>query len=59
MNFHYLDSRISYPIAGDATFNGIDMTTARDISWHKNTKDATSYFACASQYDFFGGYDMA
>lgn len=57
VNFHYLDSRISYPIAGDATFNGIDMTTARDISWHKNTKDATSYFACASQYDFFGGYD--
>ena len=57
VNFHYLDSRISYPVAGDATFNGIDMTTPRDISWHKNTKDATSYFACASQYDFFGGYD--
>lgn len=57
VNFHYLDSRISYPIAGDATFNGIDMATARDISWHKNTKDATSYFACASKYDFFGGYD--
>lgn len=57
VNFHYLDSRISYPIAGDATFNGIDMHTARDISMHKNTKDATSYFACASKYDFFGGYD--
>lgn len=57
VNFHYLDSRISYPVAGDATFNGIDMKTARDISWHKNTKDATSYFACASKYDFFGGYD--
>lgn len=57
VNFHYLDSRISYPIAGDATFNGIDMKQARDISMHKNTKDATSYFACASKYDFFGGYD--
>lgn len=57
VNFHYLDSRISYPIAGDATFNGIDMQNARDISWHKNTRDATSYFACASKYDFFGGYD--
>lgn len=57
VNFHYLDSRISYPIAGDATFNGMDMKSARDISWHKNTKDATSYFACASKYDFFGGYD--
>lgn len=57
VNFHYLDSRISYPIAGDNVFNGIDMTEPRDISMHKNTRDATSYFACASRYDFFGGYD--
>ena len=32
VNFHYLDSRTSYPIAGDTTYNGIDMKTARDIS---------------------------
>ena len=57
VNYHYLDSRISYPIAGEGVFNGIDMTEPRDISWHKNTVDATSYFACASEYDFFGGYD--
>ena len=57
VNFHYLDSRISYPIAGAGTYNGMDMTAPRDISWHKNTRDATSYFACASKYDFFGGYD--
>lgn len=57
VNFHYLDSRTSYPIAGDTTYNSIDMKTARDISMHKNTHDATSYFACASKYDFFGGYD--
>ena len=57
VNFHYLDSRASYPVAGNCTFNGIDMRTPRDISWHKNTQDATSYFACASKYDFFGGYD--
>ena len=57
VNFHYLDSRVSYPIAGDNVFNGIDMTEPRDISMHKNTRDATSYFACASKYDFFGGYD--
>ena len=57
VNFHYLDSRISYPIAGDNVYNGIDMTAPRDISLHKNTRDATSYFACASKYDFFGGYD--
>ena len=57
VNFHYLDLHTSYPIAGDTTYNGIDMKTARDISMHKNTHDATSYFACASIYDFFGGYD--
>ena len=57
VNFHYLDSRVSYPVAGDTTFNGMDMRIPRDISWHKNTRDATSYFACASKYDFFGGYD--
>ena len=57
VNFHYLKSRTTYPIAGNGVFNGIPMETDRDISWHKNTKQATSYFACASDYDFFGGYD--
>ncbi|MCI8512446.1 MAG: DUF5107 domain-containing protein [Lachnospiraceae bacterium] len=57
VSFHYLDSRISYPVAGGGVYNGFDMTEPRDISWHKNTRDATSYFACASSYDFFGGYD--
>lgn len=57
VNFHYLKSRTSYPIAGNGVFNGISMDTDRNISWHKNTKQATSYFACASDYDFFGGYD--
>ena len=57
VNFHYLKSRTTYPIAGNGVFNGIPMDTDRDISWHKNTKQATSYFACASDYDFFGGYD--
>lgn len=32
VNFHYLDLHTSYPIAGDTTYNGIDMKTARDIS---------------------------
>ncbi len=57
VNFHYLKSRTTYPIAGNGVFNGIPMETDRDISWHKNTRQATSYFACASDYDFFGGYD--
>ena len=57
VNFHYLKSRTTYPIAGNGVFNGIPMETDRDISWHKNTRQATSYFACASDFDFFGGYD--
>ncbi len=57
VNFHYLKSRTTYPIAGNGIFNGIPMDTPRDISYHKNTVPATSYFASASDYDFFGGYD--
>lgn len=57
VNFHYLKSRTTYPIAGNGVYNGIPMEEDRDISWHKNTKQATSYFAAASDYDFFGGYD--
>ena len=57
VNFHYLKSRTTYPIAGNGVFNGIPMDYDRDISWHKNTRQATSYFACASDFDFFGGYD--
>ena len=57
VNFHYLKSRISFPVAGNGVFNGIPMKAPRDISYHKNTREATSYFASASDYDFFGGYD--
>lgn len=57
VNFHYLKSRTTYPVAGNGIYNGIPMEEPRDISWHKNTHPATSYFAGASEYDFFGGYD--
>ena len=57
VNFHYLKSRTTYPVAGNGVYNGIPMQQERDISWHKNTREATSYFAVASDYDFFGGYD--
>ncbi len=57
VNFHYLKSRTTYPLAGNGIYNGIPMVEERDISWHKNTRPATSYFASASSYDFFGGYD--
>ena len=53
VNFHYLKSRITYPIAGNGVFNGIPMKEARDISYHKNTREATSYFASASKYSRF------
>ncbi len=59
VNFHYLKSRTTYPVAGDTIYNGIPMEEPRDISLHKNTVPATSYFACASDFDFFGGYDHA
>lgn len=57
VNFHYLKSRTTYPIAGSGVYNGIPMDEPRDISWHKNTKEATSYFSGITDYDFFGGYD--
>lgn len=57
VNFHYLKSRATYPVAGNVIYNGIPMEQPRDISMHKNTKDATSYFCGASEFDFFGGYD--
>lgn len=57
VNFHYLKSRTTFPVAGNGVYNGIPMKESRDISWHKNTREATSYFASASDYDFFGGYD--
>ena len=57
VSFHYLKSRAPYPIADACTYNGIPFTSPVDISKHKNTRDATSYFSAASKYDFFGGYD--
>ena len=57
VNFHYLKSRCTYPVAGNCVYNGITMKEARDISMHKNTTAATSYFCSASDFDFFGGYD--
>lgn len=57
VSFHYLKSRAPYPVADACTYNGIPFTSPVDISRHKNTRDATSYFSAASKYDFFGGYD--
>ena len=57
VSFHYLKSRAAFPVADNCVYNGIDIRKPTDISLHKNTRDATSYFSAASKYDFFGGYD--
>ena len=53
---HYRRHNTHFPIAqGD--YAGIRMKEPVDISYHKNSHSATSYFSAASHYDFFGGYD--
>ena len=60
VRFHYKRSVTTYPIANNdrfGAFNGIYYNGDTDISKHKNTKDATSYFSAESEYDYFGGYN--
>ena len=60
VHFHYKRSVTTFPIANNdrfGAFNGIYYNGDTDISKHKNTKDATSYFSASSQYDYFGGYN--
>jgi len=54
---HYRRHNTNFPIAQSEDYAGIRMRDPRDISYHKNSRAATSYFAAASHYDFFGGYD--
>ena len=54
---HHNDaSHTTFPIAS-GQYGADTITEPKDISWHKNSKLATSYFAGPSKYDFFGGYD--
>ena len=54
---HHNDaSHTTFPIAS-GQYGADNITEPKDISWHKNSKLATSYFAGPSKYDFFGGYD--
>jgi len=60
VHFHYKRSVTTYPIANNdrfGAFNGIYYDGDTDISAHKNTRQATSYFSAESKYDYFGGYD--
>lgn len=55
---HHNDaSHTTYPIA-QGQYGADNITEPKDISWHKNSRIATSYFAAPSKYDFFGGYDF-
>lgn len=56
VQFHYRKDVASYPVAG-GVYNGIRLGENLDISYHKNTKQPTSYFCAETKYDFFGGYD--
>lgn len=56
VTFHSKQDMAHYPIAR-GVYCGIDFGEGVDISWHRNSPYATSYFAGDSRYDFFGGYD--
>ncbi|MHB1483684.1 MAG: DUF5107 domain-containing protein [Saccharofermentanales bacterium] len=56
VHHHYDRSHITYPVA-QGQYGAETFSEPTDISWHKNTLLANSYFAAPSQYDFFGGYD--
>jgi len=54
---HHNDAgHTTYPIA-QGQYGADNIKEPKDISWHKNSRLATSYFAAPSKYDFFGGYD--
>ena len=62
VRFHYKRSVTTFPIANNDRFgayNGIYYNGDTDISRHKNTRSATSYFSAESEYDYFGGYDFS
>lgn len=54
--FHSKHEMAHYPVAREV-YCGFDLTRGVDISWHRNSAKAASYFAGESTFDFFGGYD--
>ena len=56
VHHHYDRSHTTFPMAF-GLYGADNITEAKDISWHKNSRLATSYFAAPSKFDFFGGYD--
>ena len=58
---HAVRATTSFP-RSDGRYYGVDYSKrpgADDLSWYKNIPVPTSYMVCATEYDFFGGYDHA
>lgn len=54
---HHNDAgHTTFPIAS-GQYGADNIKEPKDISWHKNSRLATSYFSAPSKYDFFGGFD--
>ena len=54
-------AKSSFPIA-ENFYYGVDYKArlgANNLEWYKNIPVPTSYMVCATDYDFFGGYDHA
>ncbi len=56
---HAVRATSSFPEANNFYY-GVDYTKrpgANNLAWYKNIPVPTSYMVCATEYDFFGGYD--
>jgi tetratricopeptide (TPR) repeat protein len=54
--FHAKNSFTKWPFSTEV-YNGEDYTKGVDLSWWKNSPNASSYFAYDLKEDFMGGYD--
>jgi tetratricopeptide (TPR) repeat protein len=54
--YHAKNSFTNWPISTEV-YNGEDYTKGVDLSWWKNSPNASSYFAYDLKEDFMGGYD--
>ena len=58
---HALRAMTSFP-RSNGRYYGVDYAHrpgADNLAWYKNIPVPTSYMVCATEYDFFGGYDHA
>ena len=54
-------AKSSFPVA-ENFYYGVDYRArpgANNLEWYRNIPVPTSYMVCATDYDFFGGYDHA